>query len=284
MGGRNSNKRGIQPTVQGRNLVIGDIHGASKALEQVLERSGADLDRDRLIFLGDYVDGWSGSAEIILKLMDIRERTAGRQNEAVFLIGNHDAWYLNWLENGKKPEVWVSQGGKATILSLEKHFAAFPEDKQRFTEFFRQMRFYYIDEQNRCFVHGGFTSKQGCEKEINLTDCYWDRTLVYHAVEFCEDNGLVMDSAGSGQGELIRSGMKLPARLKLYKEIYIGHTPSEHFGSEGPLNAANLWMVDTAAGWRGRLTIMDVETKEYWQSDSVAVLYKDELHLGRGNW
>ncbi len=39
-----------------RTLIIGDIHGACKGLEQVLERAGLTAD-DRLIFLGDYVDG-----------------------------------------------------------------------------------------------------------------------------------------------------------------------------------------------------------------------------------
>jgi serine/threonine protein phosphatase 1 len=41
-----------------RNLVIGDIHSGLKAVEQVLKRAEITPE-DRLIFLGDYVDGWS---------------------------------------------------------------------------------------------------------------------------------------------------------------------------------------------------------------------------------
>lgn len=41
-----------------RTLVIGDIHGGLKGLQQVLENVVLQKD-DHLIFLGDLVDGWS---------------------------------------------------------------------------------------------------------------------------------------------------------------------------------------------------------------------------------
>ena len=41
-----------------KTFVVGDIHGAHKALVQVLERSGLDRESDTLIVLGDVVDGW----------------------------------------------------------------------------------------------------------------------------------------------------------------------------------------------------------------------------------
>ena len=47
-----------------RTLVIGDLHGGLKGLHQVLERAKVTKD-DHLIFLGDYVDGWSESYELL---------------------------------------------------------------------------------------------------------------------------------------------------------------------------------------------------------------------------
>ena len=47
-----------------RTLVIGDIHGGLRALHQVLERAAA-TPKDRLVFLGDYVDGWSQSPQVL---------------------------------------------------------------------------------------------------------------------------------------------------------------------------------------------------------------------------
>ena len=42
------------------------------------------------------------------------------------------------------------------------------------------------------------------------------------------------------------------------------------------MNAANIWNLDTGAGFRGKLTIMDINTKEYWQSDNVNEIYVNE--------
>jgi serine/threonine protein phosphatase 1 len=42
------------------------------------------------------------------------------------------------------------------------------------------------------------------------------------------------------------------------------------------MKAANIWNLDTGAGYNGKLTIMDIKTKEYWQSDLVTELYKDK--------
>ena len=55
-----------------KTYVLGDIHGAYRALTQVFERSGFVAQRDRLIFLGDAVDGWSQSPESIEELMQVK--------------------------------------------------------------------------------------------------------------------------------------------------------------------------------------------------------------------
>jgi len=51
-----------------KTFVIGDIHGAYKALIQCLKRSKFDYDRDRLICLGDVVDGYPETKECILSM------------------------------------------------------------------------------------------------------------------------------------------------------------------------------------------------------------------------
>ena len=47
-----------------------------------------------------------------------------------------------------------------------------------------------------------------------------------------------------------------------------GLTPDKTFelGTK-PLFLCNVIMLDTGAGWFGKMTIMDVNTHEYWQSD-----------------
>jgi serine/threonine protein phosphatase 1 len=43
-----------------------------------------------------------------------------------------------------------------------------------------------------------------------------------------------------------------------------------------PVQKANIWNIDTGAAFKGPLTIMDADTKEYWQSDPVFELYPEE--------
>lgn len=62
-----------------RTLVVGDIHGGLKALEQILERANV-TDKDKLIFLGDYVDGWSESSQVINALIELS------QNKSVYSL------------------------------------------------------------------------------------------------------------------------------------------------------------------------------------------------------
>jgi len=94
-----------------RTLVIGDIHGGLKALVQVFEKANIS-ENDTLIFLGDYVDGWSDSANLIEYLIDLSLHHA-----CIFIKGNHDEWCEEWLRSGTAEDKWLFHGGKETIES-----------------------------------------------------------------------------------------------------------------------------------------------------------------------
>ena len=64
--------------------------------------------------------------------------------------------------------------------------------------------------------------------------------------------------------------------MQHYNEIYIGHTPTTNFGETAPMNAINVWNVDTGAAFKGRITGMNVVTKAYVQSDNLPDLYPNE--------
>ena len=74
-----------------KTFVIGDIHGGLKALIQVLEKANPKK-KDRLIFLGDFVDGWSESMEVIDYLIKLNHKFS-----CIFLRGNHDDLVFQWL-------------------------------------------------------------------------------------------------------------------------------------------------------------------------------------------
>ncbi|MFC7348661.1 metallophosphoesterase family protein [Chryseobacterium zhengzhouense] len=236
-----------------RTLAIGDIHGGFKALKQVLERANV-TENDKLIFLGDYVDGWSESSKIIQFLIELSEK-----QECIFIKGNHDAWTEDWLSLGNAPDVWLFNGGQSTVDSYSEYSL---EKLETHLEFFQRMKNYYIDEDNRLFIHAGYSSMHGPEKEVYSSNYRWDRTLWETAV--------AMDKKLSKNSELY------PKRLLLYNEIFIGHTPTLHLGIKEPINKANVWNLDTGAAFTGALTIMDVDTKEFWQSNPLLNLYPDE--------
>lgn len=239
----------------GRTLVIGDIHSGVRALEQLLLKAKVTTD-DKLIFLGDYVDGWSTAVETIDFLLELQ-----KTHDCIFIRGNHDELCYNWLSTNEDNAVWLQHGGSATKISYEKADKA---TTQSHMYFYENLENYYVDSENRLFLHAGFTNLKGVDFEFFPTTFYWDRTL--------------WELAQSLDPNLSKSDINYPSRLTHYKEIYIGHTPiSKKLVAVVPVRAVNVWNIDTGAAFKGPLSILDVDTKEVWQSEPVHRLYPDEI-------
>ena len=236
-----------------RTLVVGDIHGGLKGLIQLLKRAKLE-DNDLLIFVGDYVDGWGESAGVIQYLMEL-----SKMNTCVFIKGNHDVWCESWLRNNKADKIWLEHGGKMTI---ESYFGFSHEEKSSHLKFFQQMKLYYLDAQNRLFVHAGFTSIEGVEGERFDSTFYFDRTL--------------WEMALNTDKHMDENSPLYPKLLKHYKEIYIGHTPTLNYNSDEPMHAINIWNVDTGAAFYGKLSAVDIDSKQVFQSETLMELYPDE--------
>ncbi|MDB4047908.1 serine/threonine protein phosphatase [Polaribacter sp.] len=236
-----------------RTFVIGDIHGGLKALLQVLNKLEVK-EEDTLIFVGDYVDGWSEAAQVIQFLIELSEKV-----KCIFIKGNHDVWCENWLKTAIVEPLWYLHGGKETIDSYD---IFSEEDKKEHLSFFENMPLYHLDAENRLFLHAGFTSVHGVEKEIFTENFYFDRTLWELALAMNKN----MD----------KDAIYFPKRLQYYSEIYIGHTPTTNFGETTPMNAFNVWNIDTGAAFKGKITGINIDTKRYFQSDNLPNLYPNE--------
>ncbi|MFM1753271.1 MAG: hypothetical protein RLZZ236_210 [Bacteroidota bacterium] len=236
-----------------RTLVIGDIHGGLRALHQILERAKVSPN-DKLIFLGDYVDGWSQSPEVIDLLIAIKET-----HNVVCIRGNHDDLLLEWLKYGTDNPQWFDHGGEATVTAYQNRDA---ETLAAHIAFIESLVDFHLDEQNRLFIHAGFTNMNGVDFEYFPKLFYWDRSLW--------ETALALDK------NMKTTDLTYPKRLNLYTEIFIGHTPVSRIGKTIPVQMANVWNVDTGAAFRGPLTIMDVDSKAYWQSENLDVLYPNE--------
>lgn len=245
-----------------KTYVMGDIHGAHKALIQCLERSNFNYEQDTLIQLGDVVDGWSEVYECVEELLKIKN--------LISIKGNHDEWFDTWIKFGQHPTNWL-QGGEGTLKSycdnLDKQFVAI--DKGYMTdmimedlpishiEFFRKQNRYYKDNNDNLFVHGGF-NRHFLLKEQQVDHIFWwDRDLWMQAL--------------STKNTDFKLKIKEPVN-----EIFIGHTATISWKTNQPMNSSNIWNLDTGAGFKGKLTIMNIDTKEYFQSDEVSELYINE--------
>jgi len=235
-----------------RTLVIGDIHGGLRALRQVLERAEV-TQSDRLVFLGDYVDAWSESPQTLDFLIDFSQR----QN-CIFIRGNHDELLLHWLR-GNDNELWHQHGGLSTMASYE---SISHDAREKHVHFLESLHDYWLDNQQRLFIHAGFTNQHGVGHEHYPRLFYWDRTL--------------WETAASMDQRLTPHDRNYPRRFLHYREIFIGHTPVTKIGEEVPVRRATVWNLDTGAGFAGKLSIMDVESKQYWQSDPLPDLYPGE--------
>jgi len=222
-----------------KTFVLGDIHGNYKALLQCLERSKFDRNEDRLISLGDVCDRGKQVKECIDELLTVPH--------CIYILGNHDAWALDWAVNGKTSQDWLDQGGFQTQMSYKE--GGMPKDHVRFLS---QALLYFVDK-NRLYVHGGFDPETSLEKTSKET-FIWDRGLLQKAQQ--------------------HHFAHAQYRFGDFNEIFVGHTPTQNFGKNEPQKFCNIWAMDTGAGWHGRLSIMDVETKKFWQSDKVADLYE----------
>src|SRR5438093_515016 len=131
-----------------RTLAIGDIHGCNSALTTLLN-DVKPAPGDRIVFLGDYIDGGPASRQVIETLLKLRESCS-----TVFLRGNHEAMILEAREDPLKSNLWQSYGGLETLFSYGAEYrqdwsSAIPDAHWEFFE--RTVRFFETD--THIFVH-----------------------------------------------------------------------------------------------------------------------------------
>jgi serine/threonine protein phosphatase 1 len=217
-----------------RRFILGDIHGREDYLKQVLERSGFDKEEDWLCQVGDITDrGW-GVFEAMNELLAIKN--------LILIAGNHDLAFIDYLKSNRNILGSAANGTHMTISKWKE----LTETEKKFykAEIFDKMIPYYITEDNIMITHGGFPLDEKLE-EIEPINFAWDRELVNKVV----------------------NNKKIPPILYDFKKIIVGHTPTIYWDTTKPIIIDNFINIDTGSGKGGPLTIMNLDTEEYWQSD-----------------
>jgi serine/threonine protein phosphatase 1 len=150
---------------------VGDIHGCAHLLDKLHEQILRDAENVRcerrvVIYLGDYVDRGPDSRGVVSRLLD------GPLDgfETHFLMGNHEEFLLDFLEDVEAGPGWLFNGGHATLMSygvdlgsgLELDRTSLEKIQQEFLErlpaahldFYRELEFSCV-EGDYFFVHAG---------------------------------------------------------------------------------------------------------------------------------
>ncbi len=209
----------FQPTVHKRNLCLSDIHGCFDLLKELIENViRFDPAKDRLIFLGDYIDLSVNSMKVVLCLQELKERYP---NNIILLLGNHEEMAYRFLIQPERDlaakkeygEGWFKYGGRETLKSFGGERLA----KKILVPFIGSLMPYY-ETKSHIFMHGGVPAGVKSLRSVSVHDLIWNRGFDY-------------------QGP---------------KTLIVGHRPHRDVKK-----VRNMVCVDTGAYWYGKLSAYD---------------------------
>jgi serine/threonine protein phosphatase 1 len=208
---------------------VGDIHGCLGHLERLLDQVQPDLSRDRLVFVGDYIDRGADSKGVVDYILSLKK--SHPPENIICLKGNHEAMFLNFLA-GRELELFLFNGGMGTIEGYwggnyrGKKLVLPPEHE----EFYRDLLLLY-ETPDYIFVHGGL--KPGLPLAAQQEeDLLWIR------------------------GEFLLSPEDFGRR------VIFGHTPFPR-----PLVMPNKIGIDTGAVYGNHLTCLKLPEERFYHSD-----------------
>lgn len=167
-----------------RILAISDIHGCFDEFQELLTKIDYQPEKDQLYLLGDYMDRGPQSKEVMYKVKDLVENDG-----AIALFGNHDQFFLDWIDDPVEGIHRMSiNGGLDTLVSFlgdidinaedaetwKAWNDQFVEEYEDIIQFMRGLR-YYVEDQNYIFVHAGIDPELDDWKDTNKHDLVWIR-------------------------------------------------------------------------------------------------------------
>ena len=86
---------------------MSDIHGCygsfMRRIKQLNNLESVKAGKDKLILLGDYIDGGNNSFKVLKTIYELQQEVGA--DNMIVLMGNHDKWFLNFLEG--KNDGWI---------------------------------------------------------------------------------------------------------------------------------------------------------------------------------
>lgn len=224
-----------------RVYAIGDIHGCVdqlRALHQaiLLDVAGTKAERLVAVYLGDYVDRGSESRKTVELLLE--EPLSGF--DSIHLIGNHEAFLLEFLEDRIFALSWLKNGGYATCFSYGVDPAAPPEGVDHLA-WLQQSLVDHMPAAHRRFF-----------ETLHPSHIEGDYLFVHAGIR----PGLPIDDQDLDDLLWIREPF-LSSKEDFGKIVVHGHTPTDE-----PELRSNRIGLDTGAVYGGKLTTLVLECDE----------------------
>ena len=227
---------------------VGDIHGRSDLLEDMLRRieddaqASSPADRLTLVFLGDYVDRGADSRAVVERLVGGLPKSF----DAHFLKGNHEAILLDFLEEPWRLEHWLMNGGEATMRS----YGVDTDSFWRFSAAPQAWRDAFADALPK--AHIDFF------KGLKLSVSFGDYLFVHAGVK----PGVALAAQQEEDLVWIRDPF-LNSTESFGKIVVHGHTPGNK-----PVTRPNRIGIDTGACFTNRLTALKLrnDSREFLQT------------------
>jgi serine/threonine protein phosphatase 1 len=155
--------------MRSRTLVIGDVHGCVRTFKELLFTVIRLKQHDNLYLLGDTVDRGPASKEVVDTI--VRMRSAGYSVHV--LRGNHEEMLLHAHESPAALQIWLANGGAATLESfLIPSPARMPP---HYLQFFANLPYYFLLD-DFVLVHAGVNC--AATDPFSDTDAMlWSRSL-----------------------------------------------------------------------------------------------------------
>jgi serine/threonine protein phosphatase 1 len=231
--------------------VIGDIHGRPNLLDQLIKNVPWDVERDKIIFLGDLIDRGPDAPAIIERVMGL-----ARNNEQVVVLrGNHEQMMIDCLDFGDLQWLIPENGGLATLEAYGFNLAELQDVSDisipdEHVEFIRSLPFYHEDEQ-AIYVHAGLVPGEH-PSETDPDVLIWTRDFDFYR---------------SYQGKL----------------CFFGHTPTQYLPRDGRQRRFGIYVhgscvgMDTSGDPESPLSCIQVETFTLYQAHPSGVTEVERL-------
>lgn len=161
-------KKYIDPIKEGRQLLIGDIHGCSGTLEALLLKINIQPD-DQIFFVGDYINKGPDSKGVLDTLIALKKD----HKHVYFLRGNNESYFYKTLKKSESRVLRLAR--RYGVEDLFKYEGSKFYLRKRYRKFLKST-FHYFESDDFYVVHAGFDFKS----EIpfyNTFDMLWMRNF-----------------------------------------------------------------------------------------------------------